>query len=644
MIRSFTGEEAVSRLFQFHLLAQSRTFVPASSLLGQDVIFTIELRNCPRRFLAQISSVDELGVDEHGRHLYGIELVPRVWAMTRTVRARIFEDLDALDIVKAVFSETRATVLIDRRPDSEHTRPYCVQYFESDFDFAARLLEEESYIYLYEGDGTTPTFSIRHFPSTFESLGPLPFDGDSQGPEERVSTWKKTRVLTATQVTTRDHLFQASAPQLVGLARLDSLGPETPGWEPLEAPWSAPIERYPGEWAHLFDEVARNGGVTPLAGYVNLGARRAWRDLQQAAGWTSAAEGTSNCHRLAPGYLFELAGHPAWSGRHFIVSVRHQGSQAADHSLGHDHTFSYENQFTAVPYAGTMMYLPPRVTRKPVIHGCQTARVVGPDGVDEIWTDKYGRVQVEFWWDGEGKHSCWVRVATPWAGSRWGIQHVPRIGQEVVVTFLDGDPDRPLIVASVYNPTHMPPFELPQGKTRSGIRTHSTPQGEAGESNEISFEDARGNEEIYIHAQKDRTAVVEDTSRELVGNRRYDAVGEDFHAITAGDKREAVGGNSSLTVEGDSMNAFLNKLGVGATEMHFKAGKIVIEADVISIRTTDKGREFIQIENGGGITIDSKGQQVWLNCGGAGSPEDGCFKPPEQPENPFAPKPPDAAD
>ncbi len=643
LIRSFTGEEAVSRLFRFQLLAQSRIFIPASSLLGQDVAFTIELRNCPRRFLAKISSVDELGVDEHGRHLYGIELVPRIWAMTRTVRARIFEDLDALDIVKAAFSETEASVLIDRRPDSQRARPYCVQYFESDFDFAARLLEEEGYIYLHGADGVTPTVSIRHFPSTFETLGPLPFDGASAGPEERVITWKKARVLTATAVTARDHLFQASAPLLEGNAGLDALGGETPGWEPLDAGWSAPIERYPGEWAHLFEEVAHNGGVTPLNGYVDLGAKRAWRDLQQAAGWTSAAEGTSNCHRLAPGYLFELAGHPAWPGKHFIVSVRHKGTQAADHSLGRVHHFSYENEFAAVPYAGTMMYLPPRVTRKPVIHGCQTARVVGPDGVDEIWTDKYGRVQVEFWWDGEGKHSCWVRVATPWAGSHWGIQHVPRIGQEVVVAFLDGDPDRPLIVGSVYNPAHMPPFELTQNKTRSGIRTHSTPQAEAGESNEISFEDARGREEIYIHAQKDRTAVVEDTSRELVGNDRYDMVENDFHAATAGEKREAIGGKSHLTVGGDSMNAFLNNLGIGAGEIHLKAGKIVIEADTISIRTTDKDREFIQIERGGGITIESKGQQVWMNCGGAGSPEEGCFKEPEQPENPFAPKPPDPA-
>ena len=150
------------------------------------------------------------------------------------------------------------------------------------------------------------------------------------------------------------------------------------------------------------------------------------------------------------------------------------------------------------------MYLPPRSTRKPLIHGCQTAKVVGGTAADEIWTDKYGRVQVQFWWDRDSTRSCWIRVATSWAGSGWGIQHIPRVGQEVVVTFLDGDPDRPLIVGSVYNPLHMPPFSLPGNKTQSGIRTHSTPDGGAGESNEICFEDAKGDEEIYIHAQKDR--------------------------------------------------------------------------------------------------------------------------------------------
>jgi phage baseplate assembly protein gpV len=276
-----------------------------------------------------------------------------------------------------------------------------------------------------------------------------------------------------------------------------------------------------------------------------------------------------------------------------------------------------------------------------LIHGCQTAKVVGSTENQEIWTDKYGRVQVQFWWDRESSRSCWIRVATPWAGSGWGFQFVPRVGQEVVVAFLDGDPDRPLIVGSVYNPMHMPPFELPDSQTQSGIRTHTTPQGGALQCNEISFEDAKDSEYIYVHAQKDREAVVENDSAEFVRNSRFDVVHGDFHATTGGKKRELIVGRSSLKVSGDCMNDITGKLGISASEIHLKAGKIVIEADAISIRASGDNSEFIHIGKGDGITIDSKGSRVWLNCGGAGTPDEGCFAftQDDAPANPYDPPP-----
>jgi type VI secretion system secreted protein VgrG len=615
-IRSFSGEEAVSKLFRFRLLAHADSHIPLAELLGQDVAFVIELRNQERRFLAKIAFVEELGLEEHHRVLYGLELVPRLWATTQTIRARVFEDKDPLDIVKEVLSESGSLVSIDRRPDSDHARPYCVQYFESDFDFAVRLLEEEGYIYLCGSHEGNPALFVKHFPSPFPSLGPLPFHEGPGGPGERIASWKKTRVLTATAVNARDHLFHAMSPVLEGTASVPGLEAAMPGWEPLDAPWSAPIDRYPGEWAHLFD-----GGDQPREGYNDFGAKRAWRDLRQVAGSASAGEGAGNCHRLAPGHVFELEGRPASRGEYFVVSVRHRGSQALDHSTGGNQEFDYENQFTAVPYASTTMYLPPRATRKPAIHGCQTAQVVGAPGAGEIWTDKFGRVQVRFWWDKEGANSCWIRVATPWAGSNWGVQHIPRVGQEVVVAFLDGDPDRPLIVGSVCNPSQMPPFELPRNRTQSGIRTNSTPGGERAKANEIRFEDKHGGEKVYIRAQKDR----------------YDVVERDCHVTTKRDKREVVGGDSDATVGGDCMTVVGGKLGIGADEIHLQARKIVIEADAISIRTTNPHGEFIRIDKSGGITIESKGERVWINCGGADTPEEGCLAEPAQPEDPFAP-------
>jgi type VI secretion system secreted protein VgrG len=606
-VRSFSGEEAVSKLFRFRLLVDADSHIPTARLLGQSVTFLIERPDAqmhtmqmrpgekflpkpkprePRKFLALIGSVDELGVDEHNRVVYGLELFPRLWTMTQTVRSRVFEERKPLEIVDLVFASSGTGIRTRESTTSEdHSRPYCVQYFESDFDFIVRLLEEEGYVYQYDADGDKPIFSIKRFPSSFPKIGPIPFHEITGGPEQRIGSWKKTRILTATTVTGRDHLFQAPAPLLEGAASVPTSNPAIPGWEKLRASWAASIDRYPGQWAHLFEEGSTDGCTT-------FGGKRAWHDLQQVAGSTSASEGSSNCYNLTPGCVFELTGHPTSSGEHFVVSVQHKGSQTLDHSSGGAHGVTYENQFTSVPYAETMMYLPPRATRKPLIHGCQTATVVGSASTDEIWTDKYGRVQVQFWWDRNSTRSCWIRVATSWAGSGWGIQHIPRVGQEVVVTFLDGDPDRPLIVGSVYNPSHMPPFELATSSTQSGIRTHSTPNGKDDEVgfNEISFEDKRGSEEIYVHAQKDRTSVVENNSVDLVGNN----------------------------------------LGVSAEkEIHLRAAKIVLEADSICIRTSEGNKEFIFLGKGEGITIESKGEKVWMNCGGKKSPEDGWLPKPE---------------
>ncbi len=638
-VRSFTGEEAVSKLFRLHLLADAEHHIPIEHLLGQDVTFQIQLGFAvDRTFLAQIRSVEELGTNEHNHTCYALELVPRLWAMTENVRSRIFVGRTALEIIDTVFSGSGIQVRRHTRPDDK-VRPYCVQYFESDFDFVVRLLEEEGYIYRCGIENNVPTFVIESFPSAFPSLGPIPFHEVTGATEERIGRWRKVRVLAATAQRARDHYFEAPAPVLDGAATIPESSPAIPGWEPLRANWSASVARYPGNWAHLFEAVNASGTESPATGYLEFGNQRMWYALQQAVGTTSGAEAASNCPRLAPASVFELAQHPACAGEHFIVSVTHKGSQSLGHSRQDAESFTYENQFISVPYAQPMMYLPPRSTRKPLIQGCQTAKVLGSSETDEIRTDKYGRIQLQFWWDEDpAASSCWVRVATPWAGSNWGLQHIPRAGQEVVVTFLDGDPDRPLVVGSVFNPTQMPPFALPANKTQSGIRTH-TPGGSWSDSNEIRFEDKQGSEEIYIHAQRDRTEVVENDAREAEGNDCYHVVGNDRHETVGGDQRETILGRSDLVVAGDAMHAFGKKLGVAASEIHFKATKIVLEADTITIRTTDKGKEFIQIEKAGGITIESKGEQVWVNCGGADSPEDGCYSDAKEAVNPFAPPP-----
>jgi type VI secretion system secreted protein VgrG len=243
-----------------------------------------------------------------------------------------------------------------------------------------------------------------------------------------------------------------------------------------------------------------------------------------------------------------------------VLSVTHRGHQRGRLPAGEGQALdkeSYRNQFTCLKK--DVPFRPVRRTPRPVIPGAQTAVVVGPSG-EEIHTDEHGRIKVQFHWDREGKHddraSCWIRVAQSWAGPGWGALYLPRMGQEVVVEFLEGDPDQPLVTGSVYNGANPPPLSLPGDKTRSTLRTESSPGG--GGSNELRYEDAKGSEEIYLHAQKDLNVVVEnDQTATVGGNQTLDV---------SGNRSRSIGGSQSLTVAKDDTSTIggSQTLAVGA--------------------------------------------------------------------------------
>jgi type VI secretion system secreted protein VgrG len=374
------------------------------------------------------------------------------------------------------------------------------------------------------------------------------------------------------------------------------------------------VQEYPGNYAHLFDTLSYGGDerTDGLTGYTEYGGKKASLRLLQRVAGASVIEGASGCPFLYPGSRFTIPFVSPQQGEYLVLSVKHHGTQAIEHSSASAQGFSYRNTFTCVPISAALYYCPPRTTRKPVINGCQTAYVTGPS-TQEIWTDKYGRVRVQFPWDTGTLGSCWVRTGTSWAGSGWGSLHVPRIGQEVIVSFLDGDPDRPIIVGSVYNANNMPCYGLPAAAQQSGIVSRSTPKGESAGFNEIRFDDKKGSEQLIVRAEKDQFNVVKGNS----------------NTIVSGDHMTHISGSQSTKVE--------KVLSVEATdEIHLKATKIVIEADQISLRTKEGGKEFLYLEKKGGITIDSKGSRVWLNCGGADAPDDGT--PVTLPTDPYSPE------
>jgi len=278
--------------------------------------------------------------------------------------------------------------------------------------------------------------------------------------------------------------------------------------------------------------------------------------------------GSSTCRAFTSGYQFDLEDHyrDDMNKSYVLTEVQHVADEGGSYNLtGGGAGESYSNHFTCIKADADVPFRPPRVTPKPFVQGPQTARVVGKAG-EEIWVDNYGRVIVQFYWDREGQRnensSCWIRTSQPWAGGNWGAMWIPRIGQEVIVSFLEGDPDRPIITGRVYNAEEMPPYTLPDNQTVSTFKSRSSKGGGAANFNEIRFEDKKGSEQIFINAERDMDQRVEVDSREFIGSNRHlnvganqtENIGADKHLNVAGNHVESIGKNMSLSVGADRVD------------------------------------------------------------------------------------------
>ena len=331
----------------------------------------------------------------------------------------------------------------------------------------------------------------------------------------------------------------------------------------------------------------------------------------------------SNVKHMVSGYKFTLQRHFNGDGDYLVTSVRHQASFGADYRSGKDPLLSYENDLVCIPSA--LSFRPRRATPKPVVQGSQTAVVVGPSG-EEIFTDKYGRVKVQFHWDREGKNdensSCWIRVGTSWAGRQWGAIRIPRIGHEVIVDFLEGDPDQPIVVGSVYNADMMPPYDLPDNKTQSGVKSRSSLGGGPKNFNEIRFEDKKGKEEFYQHAERNLTTVVEaDEGRTVGGNRGTGIGGNDSRDVGKNDTHTIKGyqtidvkGYQELTIGQHRTTKITSDdtITVGGSEEHTVTKVFQVKAKTIFLVAED------QILIGvGGSTINITSGRIEVKSGGA---------------------------
>lgn len=540
-------------------------------------------------------------------------------------------------------------------------RNYCVQYRESDFDFASRLMEEEGIYYYFEHVDDKHTMIVSDKPR-FSRNCPgnnkltYSFAVTEGTVEGHISHWDTEYNLQSGMISFRDHNIQQPNKKLATTSSTKFQIAENNNWE---------VYDYPGGYARKFDGIGPGGGANAadLGKIIPDGNRTAQTAMEVLDAKFELSKGSSDVSTLTPGHKFIQQKNPVAScnGEYVITSVRHEMRQNPEYVADNPTAEPYTNEFTALAHGrpGTVPFRPPQVTKKPVVYGGQTAYVVGPPG-EEIYTDDYGRIKVQFFWDRDGKtdgsDSCWLPVAQTWAGNGWGTMFIPRVGMEVIVQFLEGNPDNPIVSGCVYHPMNMPPYKLPEEKTKSTIKTDSSKGG--GGFNELRFEDKKGSEQIFIHGEKDRDMRIKNDNREWVGNEEHVIVKKDrfekrelnshltikkdhFEKI-GGDRHLEVGGKEakktgaqSLTVSGDQgISISGNKCEEATGTMTLKGMNVVIEG-AVSV-TLKAGSNFVNVGPAG---VAIMGTMVLLNSGGApGAPV------PVGPVPPTAPKEPAEAD
>ena len=505
LLASFDGHEAISRLFRISAqLLSEHSLVDFKKVIGQKVTISVVQTDGSKRYLNGVVSRFALtGKDDRFTHYY-MEIVPWLWSLTRQADCRIFQNMTIPDILMKVFKDRGFSDFRNSLQGSFEQREYCVQYRETDFNFVSRLMEQYGIYFFFEHEkakhtlvlGNAPTV---HKPCPLQSKARLDFTGVALGHrDDVVSAWHLEQELRPGKYSLTDYNFETPATNL--LANEETVF-KVAGNDKYD------IYDYPG----IYTKKDAGQTITKIR-------------MQEDETGHLIATGSSNCRTFISGYRFDLTGHSVsdMNQTYLLTEVQHSATVGGSYSGPRDSSGEdYSNHFTCIAYSTP--YRPPRLTPRPFVQGPQTAVVVGKSG-EEIWTDKYGRVKVQFFWDREGKKdensSCWVRVSQPWAGKNWGSINIPRIGQEVIVEFLEGDPDRPIITGRVYNADQMPPYQLADNQTRTTFMTRSSKGGSSSNYNELRFEDKKGSEQVFVHAEKDMDVRAKHDSREYIANDR----------------------------------------------------------------------------------------------------------------------------
>lgn len=535
LFHRMAATEALSRLSEFEVdLLSENGSIALNGILGKNVTVKLELQDdSVRHFNGFVTRFRQGGMV--GRYFsYHATVRPWLWFLTRTADCRIFQEKTVPQIIKEVFADHSVADVRDQLTYTYRKRTYCVQYRETDFDFVSRLMEQEGIYYFFshaEGRHTmvlADAYSAHEPAPAYDRLQFIDAARVVRPGQEIISRWDYDCEIQPGKYETDDYDFERPSVDLTvrsRVARDHVLG-------------DYEIYDYPGVYVQAED-----------------GKQYADARIDELHSGFEVAHGESNARGLAVGSLFSLTGQPrADQNREYLLLSTDYLLAFNEYETGDTPGASCRCRFNAL--ASKQQFRPSRTTSRPVVQGPQTAVVVGPDG-DEIYTDRYGRVKVQFHWDRYGKKnensSCWVRASHPWAGKNWGMIAIPRIGQEVIVDFIEGDPDQPIITGRVYNAEQMPPYALPANMTQTGILSRSSKGGGGANANELRFEDKKGEEQVYLHAEKNQDISVENDETHTVGHDRTKTIDHDETTHVKHDRTETVDNNETITIGVDRM-------------------------------------------------------------------------------------------
>ena len=528
------AREELSRLSEFQInLLSEKDSINVDDILGKAVSVALELPKGGTRYFNGFVTRFSAGGTVGRYHRYRAEVRPWLWFLSRTSDCRIFQEMTVPDIIKKVFADHKMADFSMELTGSYKTRTYCVQYRETDLNFVSRLMEEEGIYYYFRHTKGHDTLvvtdsSSKHEP--FSGCEKLPFIAPEKAARpdvDHIVNWDFSREVQPGAYAQDDYDFERPSVEIKTRKVL------TRSYTPSDYE----MFDYPGRYLQSGD-----------------GQQLASVRIDEYGSQFETANALTNARGLSVGCSVNMYGYPRGdqNREYLVLSAEYELEYGEYESVPQPEGADYQCSFVAM--STKQQFRPRRLTPKPFVQGPQTAMVVGPGG-DEIYTDKYGRVKVQFHWDRYGKQdqnsSCWIRVSSPWAGKAWGGISIPRIGQEVVVDFLEGDPDQPIIIGRVYNAEQMPPYELPANMTQSGVKSRSSKSGTPDNFNELRFEDKKGEEQVFLHAEKNQDIEVENDETHWVGHDRKKTIDNDESTNVKHDRTETVDNNETITIHGN---------------------------------------------------------------------------------------------